>query len=91
MPIDNNCTHDKLYSGMPGGSRDYNDEGTQSDQHDAIPTASRRQRAVTDVERSELRPSDDDGYEGEDGDNEYADKDKEASQVDDQSTQNVEG
>jgi hypothetical protein len=42
IPLDNNCTDDELHFGMPGGSRDYEDEGDESDEHDAIRTASRR-------------------------------------------------
>jgi hypothetical protein len=42
IPIDNNCTDDKLHFGMPGGSGDYKDEGDESDDRDAISTASRR-------------------------------------------------
>jgi hypothetical protein len=41
IPIDNNCTDDELHFGMPGDSRDYQDGGDNSDQLDAIPTASR--------------------------------------------------
>ena len=41
IPIENNCIDDKLHFGMPGGSGDYEDEGNESDEHDAIPTASR--------------------------------------------------
>jgi hypothetical protein len=40
--------------------------------------------------RSDLEPSDVDGYEGEDGDNPDADEEEVASQADDGSTQNVE-
>jgi len=42
IPIDNNCTDDELHFGMPGGSGDYEDEGDESNVHNAIPTASRR-------------------------------------------------
>jgi len=42
IPIDNNCTDDELHFGMPGGSRDYDDEGDECDERDAILTASRR-------------------------------------------------
>jgi len=42
IPIDNNCTHDKLHFGSPGGSGDFEDEGDEPDRCDAIPTASRR-------------------------------------------------
>jgi len=41
IPIDNNCTDDELHFRMPGGSGDYEDEGDESDNRDAIPTASR--------------------------------------------------
>jgi len=40
--------------------------------------------------RTNLGPSDVDGYEGDDGDNADADEEEEASQADDGSTQNVE-
>jgi hypothetical protein len=39
--------------------------------------------------RTDLRPSDDDGYEGEDGDDVDADEEEAASQADDGSMQNV--
>jgi len=42
ISIDNNCTDDELHFGMPGGSGDYEDEGDESDDRNAIPTASRR-------------------------------------------------
>jgi hypothetical protein len=42
IPIDNKCTDDELHFGMPGGSGHYEDEGDESDDRDAIPTASRR-------------------------------------------------
>jgi len=41
IPIDSNCKDDELYFGMPGGSGDYDDEGDESDDRDAMPTASR--------------------------------------------------
>jgi hypothetical protein len=47
IPIDNNCTDDELHLGMPGGFEDYDNEGYEIDESDAIPTASRRQRATT--------------------------------------------
>jgi len=92
IPIDNNCTDDELHFGMPGGTGDYEDEGDEIDDRDAIPTASRRRRPATELERFDLRTSDVDGYKGEDGDDADADADEEeeASQVDDGSTQNVE-
>ena len=42
IPIDNNCTDDELHFGMPGGSGDFEDEGDESDNRDAIPTTSVR-------------------------------------------------
>jgi hypothetical protein len=87
IPIDNNCMDDELHFWMPGGSRDFEDEGDESD---AIPTASRRRRATTELERFHLETSDVDGYEGEDGDVADADEQEEASQTEDGSTQNVE-
>jgi len=89
---DNNCTDDELHFWMPGGSGEYEDEGDESDDWDAIPTASWRRRPTMELERFDLGTSDVDGYEGEDGDDADADadEDEEASQVDDGSMQNVE-
>jgi len=42
------------------------------------------------MRRTDLGPSDVDGYEGEDGDDAAADEEEEASQADDGSTQTVE-
>jgi hypothetical protein len=93
IPIDNNCTDDELHFGMPGGSGDYEDDGDESGDRDAIPTASRRRWPATDLERFDLGTSDIDGYEGEIGNDADADANQEedASQVDDGSMQNVEG
>jgi len=88
--IDNNCTDDELHFGMPGGSKDDEDKGDESDVRDAIPTAGWRRRPATELERFDLGTSDVDGYEGEDGDDAYADEEEEASQADDRSTQDVE-
>jgi len=87
IPIDNNCTDDERHFGMPGGSGDFEDDGDESD---AIPTASRRRRAATELERFDLGTSEVDGYEGEDGDVADADEEEEPSQAEDGSTQNVE-
>jgi hypothetical protein len=87
IPIDNNCTDDKVHFGMPGASGDFEDEGDESD---AISTASWRRHAATELERFDLGTSDVDGYEGEDGDVADADEKDEASEADDGSTQNVE-
>jgi hypothetical protein len=85
IPIDNNCTDDKLHFGMPGGSGHYEDNGDDSDTRDGIPTASRRQRPATELERFDLESSNVDGDQGEDGDDADADADQEeeSSQVDD--------
>jgi len=92
IPMDNNCTDDELHFGLPGGSGDYEDEGDESDDRDAIPTVSRRRRPATELERFDLGTSDVDGYEGEDGDDADvdADEEEESSQVEDGSTQNFE-
>jgi len=92
IPLDNNCMDDKGDCVMPWGSGDYEDEGDESDDRDAIPTARRRQLPATEHERFDLGISDVDWYEGEDGDDADADADEkeESSQVDDGSKQNVE-
>jgi hypothetical protein len=87
IPIDKNCTDDELHFGMTGGSGHFEDEGDKSD---AIPTASRRRRVDTELERFDLGTSDDDGYEGDDRDDADADEEEEPSQSEHGSTQNVE-
>jgi hypothetical protein len=89
IPIGNNCTDNELHFVIPWGSRDYEDEGDQSDKSDAIPTASRRQRASTASKRFGLGTSDVNRYEGEEGDDADADEEEEASQADDGSMQNI--
>jgi len=73
IPIDNNCTDEGLQFGMPGGSRHYEDEVDESDERDAIPTASRQPQPATELERYDPGTSDADEYEGEDGDDADAD------------------
>jgi len=90
IPIDNNCTDYELHVAMPGGSRDYRDEGDERDERDAILTASQWRQPTTELERFDLGTSHVDGYEGEDGDNVDAVEKEEASQADNGSTQNVE-
>jgi hypothetical protein len=92
IPLDNNCTEDQLHFRMPGGCGDYEAEGDENDDRDAIRTASRRRRPMTELERFHLGTSDVDGYEGEDVDDADgdADEEEEASQVNDGSTENVE-
>jgi len=87
IPIDNNCTDGELHFEMPGGSGDFEDE---CDETNAIPTASWRRRAATELERFGLGTSDVDGYEGKDGDDADADEEEEASQAEDGSMRNVE-
>jgi len=87
IPIDNNIMDDELHFRMPGGSGDFEDKGDESN---AIPTASRRRRAKSELERFHLETSDVAGYEGEDGDDADVDEGEEASEADDVSTQNVE-
>ena len=69
IPIDNNCMDDKLHFGIPKGSRDDKNQVDKSDEHDAIPTTSRRQRATSDLMMFDLETSDVEGYGGDDGDN----------------------
>jgi len=78
IPIDNNCTDDELHFGVPRGSDDYDDEGDEIDERDAIPTASRQLRAATELERFDLGTSDVDVYEGDDGDDADEDEEEEA-------------
>jgi hypothetical protein len=61
IPIDINCTDEELHFGIPGGSGDYNDEGDESDDRDAISTTSRRRRPAMELERLDLRTSHADG------------------------------
>jgi len=90
IPMDNNCTDDQFHLGMPGGSRDSEDDGDDSGVRDAIPTASQKRRTATEFERFDLGTSDVDKYDGEDGNDVNADQDEQASQADNGSTQNVE-
>jgi hypothetical protein len=75
---------------MPGGCEDYNDEGDEIDESDAIPTASRRRLAATELERFDVGTSNVEGYEGDDGDDADADEEKEASQADEGLPQTLE-
>jgi len=90
IPIDNNCTDDELHFGKPGDSGNYKDEADKSDERNAIPTTSRRQRPATELERFDLGTSNVDGYVGDDGDDADADEEEAVSLADDGSTQNVE-
>jgi len=92
IQIDNNCTNDNLQFGMPGGRGNYEDDGNQTDERNAIPTASRRPHPSTELKRFDLGTGDVEGYEGEDGEHAEADADAEedASKAEDKSTQNVE-
>jgi hypothetical protein len=90
IPIVNNCTDDRLHFRIPGGCKDYEDEGDEIDESNAIPTASRQRRAATELRRFDLRTRDVDGYGGDDGDDADADNQEEASQADDGLTQTLE-
>jgi hypothetical protein len=92
IPIDTNCTDDRLHFGIPGASGGYKGEGDESDEHDAIRTACWRRRPATELKRFELGTSNVDWYEGDEGDNADADAVdvEEGSQADYGSTQNVE-
>ena len=81
---------DKLQFGMPGGCEDYDDNVNEIDKSDAIPTASWRSRAATEIERFDLGTSDVDEYEGDDGDDADVDEEEEASHADDGLTQTLE-
>jgi hypothetical protein len=58
IAIDNNCTDDEMHFGVPCGREDYNDEGDEIKESNAMPTASRRRRAATQLEWFELETSD---------------------------------
>jgi len=79
---------DELQFGIPGGSDNYDAEGDEIVQSDAIPTASRWRWATTKFERFDLGTSDVDRYEGDDGNIADDDEEEETSQADDESTQN---
>ena len=81
---------DDLHFGMPWGSRDYEDEGGESDKQDAIPTTRQRQCVVTVLKRFDLGTSDVDVHEGDHGNDLNTNADEESSQADDVSTHNVE-
>jgi hypothetical protein len=75
---------------MPGSSRDYEDEGDESEVCDAIFTSSRRRPPANGLEMFDQATSDVNGYEGKDGDDADADKEDEASEANDRSMQNLE-
>jgi hypothetical protein len=87
IPIDNNCRNDELLFGITGVTGDFDHEIHESD---AIPTASRRRLAATELKRLDLGTSDVDGDDGEDDDDADVDEKEEASHPEDASTQNVE-
>jgi hypothetical protein len=89
IPKDCNCMDDDQHFGMPGGSRDYDDKGDESNQRDVILTTNWQQRAATDLQRFVRGTSDVDGYQGEDVDGADAVAENEALQADDGSAQNV--
>jgi len=90
VPIDNNCTDDELYCGMPGCSGHSKHEGGKCNEGDDIPTSRRRWWTLTEIQRYDLGTSDVDGYGVNDGDIEDADEMEETSQADDGSMQHFE-
>jgi hypothetical protein len=77
-------------SGCQGGCEDYNAEGDEMDESDAVPADSQRRQAATELRRFDLCTSDVDEYEGQDGNNGNnadADEEEEALQADDGLTQ----
>jgi len=90
IPMDNDCTDDKLHFGIPVGGGDYEDEGDESDKRDAIPIASSRPRPATYLETFDLGTSDVEGYDGYNVDDADADEEDDASLANEGSIQNVE-
>jgi len=88
--IENNCTDYQLHFGMPGSSGDYQDEGDDSDERNAIPICCWRRQPTTELPRFVLGASDVDGNECKDGDDADAVQQEEALPADDGSMQNVE-
>jgi hypothetical protein len=83
IPIDHNCTDDKLQFGMAGCWEEYKNEGDKINQVDAIPTARWRCRATTQLDIFNLGTSDVDRHDGNDGDDADVDEPEEASPADD--------
>jgi len=54
IPIDNKCTDDKFQLRMPRGSGDYEDEGDETEDRYAMPSARRRQQPRTEHTRFDL-------------------------------------
>ena len=89
-PIDINCANDELHVGIPRRCKDYDDDGDEIDDCDAIPTGSRQRGAGTDLVRFALGTSEVDGYVADDSDDADADDEKEALLADDRTTQTLE-
>jgi len=83
IPLYKNCSNNKLHLGMPGGRGDYEDEGDESNEHNAISTASPRRWAATKLKIIGLETPDVDRYEGTDGDDPDAHKEKDAAHAHD--------
>jgi len=79
IPIDNTCMDDKMHFWMQEGTGNYEDQGDESDEGDAIPTTSQRRRTTTEHKRCDMGTCDVDGYEGENGNHVDADEEEEAS------------
>ena len=87
--IVNKCTKDELDVLLPGGSRDYEVKGNESDEHNAIPTAIRRSQAATDLKGLDLGTSNVHRYTDAFRDNADVDEEKQASQANNESMQNL--
>ena len=82
--------NDELYFGMPGNSRDYEDDCDEGDKRDIIPTTSRQGWDLTELERIDLGTGNLDRYEGGNGNDADTNLEEETLLADDESTQNVE-
>jgi hypothetical protein len=67
---------------MPGGCQDYDDDGDKIEESGVILTTSRWWWAATELDRFDLGTSDEDEYEGDDGNDVNADDGEESLQAD---------
>jgi hypothetical protein len=88
--IDHHCMYDELCLWMPECSLDSHDEGDKHNKRNAIPTLWPRCLAVTELVRLDLRTSTNNWYESKYGNDVNVDIKEDASQADDESTDNLE-
>jgi hypothetical protein len=81
---------DELHFGMPGGSREYKDDGDKNNNSNAISTASGQPLAMTELEIFDLRTAVVDGCASEDANDADGHGQEESSQSEDGSMWNVE-